>query len=72
MKWTISKIMKPRRSIGVKVFALPTVQLGDIVKVDYFENGINKGGNDRFIVYSIQYSKSEKGPDMTLYLSEVV
>jgi len=72
MKWTISKIMKPRRSIGVKVFALPTVQLGDIVKVEYFENGINKGGNDRFIVYSIQYSKSDKGPDMTLYLSEVV
>jgi hypothetical protein len=72
MKWTISKIMKPRRSIGVKVFALPTVQLGDIVKVDYVENGINKGGNNRFIVYSIQYSKSDKGPDMTLYLSEVV
>ena len=72
MKWTISKIMKPRRSVGVKVFALPTVQLGDIVKVEYFENGINKGGNDRFIVYSIQYSKSDKGPDMTLYLSEVV
>lgn len=72
MKWTISKIMKPRRSIGVKVFALPTVQLGDIVNVDYFENGINKGGDNRFIVYSIQYSKSDKGPDMTLYLSEVV
>ncbi len=72
MKWTISKIMKPRRSIGVKVFALPTVQLGDIVKVDYIENGINKGGDNRFIVYSIEYSKSDKGPDMTLYLSEVV
>jgi len=73
MKWLVSKIMKPRKSIGVKIFANSTIQLGDIVEVDYIENGIDKVGSlgKRFTVYSIDYSKSLQGPSMTLYLSEV-
>jgi hypothetical protein len=73
MKWIISKIMKPRKSIGVKLFATPTLQLGDIVNIDYNENSIDKLGDisKRYVVYNIQYSKGPDGPDMTVFLSEV-
>jgi hypothetical protein len=73
--WMISKIMKPRRSIGLKVFAMPTLQLGDIVELDYKDNeGINQASLDgaKFVVYQIEYSKSQDGPEMTVFLSEVV
>jgi hypothetical protein len=74
MSWVIKKIMKPRRSMGVKIFANPMLQLGDIVTVDYVENGIDKVGSkdSRFVVYNIEYSKTKSGPDMTVFLSEVV
>ena len=66
--------MKPRRSIGVKIFANPMIQLGDIVSLDYIENGIDKTGsaNSRFVIYNIEYSKNQDGPEMTVFLSEVV
>lgn len=75
MSWMISKIMKPRRSVGVKVFGMPTVQLGDILSVDYTnQDGINEISADdsRFVVYGIEYSRDETGPNMSIYLSEVV
>lgn len=74
LSWVIKKIMKPRKSVGVKIFANPMIQLGDIVSIDYIENGINKVGStdSRFVVYNIEYSKAENGPEMTLFLSEVV
>jgi hypothetical protein len=74
LAWVIKKIMKPRKSIGVKVFANPMIQLGDIVSVDYIENQIDKIGSKdaRFVVYNIEYSKEQDGPEMTLFLSEVV
>jgi hypothetical protein len=74
MKWLVEKITKPRKSVGVKIFAIPTIQLGDIVTLDYEENGINmvSSPSSRFVVYNIDYSKTSDGPDMTLFLSEVV
>ena len=75
MDWMISKIMQPRKSVGVNVFGLSTVQLGDIVEIDYVnENGVNEisANNSRFVVYGIEYSRDESGPDMSLYLSEVI
>ena len=74
MKWLIEKIAKPRRSVGVKIFAIPTIQLGDIVTLDYEENGINMVSSplSRFVVYNIDYTKNVEGPDMTVFLSEVV
>jgi hypothetical protein len=74
MKWIISKIMKPRKSIGVKMFAMPTLQLGDIVNVEYNQNGIDIIGttNKRFVIYSIEYNKTKDGPEMNVYLSEVL
>ena len=55
------------------MFATPTLQLGDIVNIDYNENSIDKLGDisKRYVVYNIQYSKGPDGPDMTVFLSEV-
>jgi len=74
MKWMIEKTSKPRKSIGVKIFAIPTIQLGDIVSLDYKENAIDMAVNSssRFVVYNIEFSRDSSGPDMTLFLSEVV
>lgn len=74
MQWLTTKIMKPRRAIGIKVFGMPILQLGDIVKVDYTnELGVNEvaSSDSRFVIYSIEYSRDDSGPGMTVYLSEV-
>jgi hypothetical protein len=74
MEWFSTKIMKPRRSVGVDIFCNPMIQLGDIVEVNYVnENGFNEISSDssRFVVYSIDYSRSSEGPSMTIFLSEV-
>jgi hypothetical protein len=74
MGWLVSKIMKPRKSVGVSIFANPAIQLGDIVEFSYkSSDNINQIGLDgsRFIVYNIEYVRSAEGPSMTLYLSEV-
>ena len=74
MGWIISKVMKPRKAVGLKVFSMPTIQLGDIVKIDYTAKtdfGQISNPDTRFVVYNIQFSRSSEGPDMTLYLSEV-
>ena len=73
MEWLISKVMKPRKSIGVRIFANPMIQLGDIVSINYSEN-VNEPTVDpdkKFIVYSIDYKNDGSGPSMTLFLSEV-
>ena len=74
MSWLTTKIIKPRKSIGLKVFANPTIQLGDIAEVDYYEGDLDYSGTNgkKFVVYSISYSKSIDGPSMEIYLSEVV
>ena len=74
MGWIINKLMKPKRSIGVKIFANPMIQLGDIVTVDYKnEDGLDLVTSDstRFVVYNIGYAKDIGGPTMNLFLSEV-
>lgn len=75
MEWLISKVAKPRMSIGAKIFPDTTIQLGDIVSIDYkdsLNNDIVIESSKRFVVYNIEYSRSSTGPDMTIYLSEVV
>jgi len=74
MDWLVGKIMKPRKSVGIKIFAIPTLQLGDIVNISY----LNNDGTDqispvetRFVVYNIQYERNSEGPQMTVFLSEV-
>ena len=72
--WLTTKHLRPRKSIGVNVFPIPTLQLGDIVTVNYkTENNLDAIVSDstKFIVYNISYSKNSEGPNMTLFLSEV-
>lgn len=73
MKWLSTKIMKPRKSVGLEVFSMPTLQLGDIVEVDYTADDVNQISleNSRFVVYQIDYSRDVSGPTMQVYLSEV-
>jgi hypothetical protein len=72
--WLLEKLLVPRKAIGLKIFADPTIQLGDIVAIDYKNNDnldLVTSSTSRFVVYNIEYSRSLSGPDMTVYLSEV-
>ncbi len=74
MGWMIDKLMVPKKSVGLKIFATPTIQLGDIVTINYKDSNdldLVATENDRFVVYNIEYSRNIDGPDMTIYLSEV-
>lgn len=72
MGWIISKILQPRLSVGVEIFANPMIQLGDIVTINYQSGGIDavSDSSKRYVVYSINYERSSSGPNMTLYLAE--
>lgn len=75
MGWLASKILKPRKAIGMSVFAGSIVQLGDIVQIFWTDDqGIDQlvDRNKKFIVYNIEYQLSGDGPSSTLYVSEVI
>lgn len=72
--WVIEKNLKPRKAVGLNIFPTPTIQLGDIVNIDYkTDDGLDvvTPETTRFVVYNISYARSVDGPSMTLYLSEV-
>jgi hypothetical protein len=74
MNWIINKLMVPKKSVGMNIFSIPTLQLGDIVTINYKDSsGLDLVSQDtsRFVVYNIEYQRSESGPNMTIYLSEV-
>lgn len=74
MAWIIEKVMVPKRSVGLEIFSIPTLQLGDIVTINYKdENNVDlvASTSSRFVVYNIEYSRNENGPTMTVYVSEV-
>lgn len=75
MGWMIDKVSVPRKSVGVKIFPNPMIQLGDIVQINY--KGTEQidaisPESSRFVVYSIEYERSQEGPGMNLFLSEVI
>lgn len=75
MGWLSEKIMQPRKSVGVEVFGLPILQLGDIVQIEYTnENNVQEISSEssRFVVYYMDYDRKEDGPKMNVYLSEVL
>jgi len=75
MSWLSDKIMQPRKSVGVEVFGLPILQLGDIVQIKYKnEIGVDEIAPEtsRFVVYYMDYSRKQDGPSMNIYLSEVL
>ena len=72
--WIIEKNIRPRKSVGLKIFSMPILQLGDIVNINYKDNdGIDLVSpiSTKYVVYNINYAKSLGGPEMTVYLSEV-
>ena len=72
--WIINKNLRPRKAVGLNIFPIPTLQLGDIVNINYkSDDGIDYVGTEdtRFVVYNIDYSKAGDGPTMSVYLSEV-
>lgn len=75
MSWMVSKIMKPRLSVGADIFPNPMIQLGDIVTLSYqsddLETDVVAPEDARFVVYNIEYSRDPLGPSMSIYLSEV-
>ena len=74
MKWILDKTIRPRKVFEIDTFATAHIQLGDIVTLDYKDNsGLDLVTSDssRFVVYNIEYARSESGPSMTVYLSEV-
>ena len=72
--WIIEKSIRPRKSIGMTIFSMPTLQLGDLVNINYKnDEGIDliSPQSTNYVVYNISYTKSVGGPEMTVYLSEV-
>jgi hypothetical protein len=72
--WIINKTKDPKKLIGINLFSIPILQIGDIVTVDYKDNNnLNLVTSDdtRFVVYNIDYARSNNGPSMTVYLVEV-
>ena len=75
MSWMVEKTMKPRKSVGMILFSMPTIQLGDIVTIDYTSTDNVEQislSDTRFVVYNIEYQRNDLGPEMTVYLSEVL
>jgi hypothetical protein len=74
MDWTVRRAAYPRTTIGVNVFAVPHLQLGDIVTINY----VDESGQypvapptKRFVVYNIQYQKGNGQFANTVHLAEV-
>jgi hypothetical protein len=73
MGWITSKTIKPRKNIQLEVFAMPHLQLGDIVTIDYEMPTGDKFINNtkQFIVSEMQYARNESGPSQTIRVVEV-
>jgi hypothetical protein len=77
MGWLINKTMRPRRKLSIKTYAMPHLQIGDLVSVDYTlpddEDRVIKfiDPSKKFIVTQISYNRSQNGPENTVSLVEV-
>lgn len=73
MDWIIKKVIYPRKTIGVSTFATQTLQLGDIVTVNYQDEGLNMISPEttRYVVYNIENSRQAGQSSMTVHLAEV-
>ena len=71
--WIIQKSMKPKKVVGANIFALPILQLGDIVQIDYSKDDIDiiSDLDKQFVIYNIDYERNSDGPRMTVYMAEV-
>ena len=67
LKLISRSISNPIKSINVEIFGNPLVQLGDVVKFNFFTSKIQSGQNDFYIVSRIQHEFSD-GLNTTLSL----
>lgn len=73
MQWMINKTMKPRKRFSVSLFAIPTLQVGDIVTIDYkTPNDVTLiSSSSRFLIESISYSRSTDDVSQTIEVVEI-
>jgi hypothetical protein len=74
MDWIIKKVMSPRKTVGINTFGTQSVQLGDIVTMNYkdeFGMDLVAPASTRFVVYNIDQTKDGSGVTNTLFLAEV-
>ncbi|MEK9805625.1 MAG: hypothetical protein VW551_04935 [Euryarchaeota archaeon] len=79
--WIMSKTLRPRQLVGLNVFGMPHMQLGDIYTIDYafapldntLENKVDviADAAKQFVTYQVDFTKNEAGSQMTAYLVEV-
>lgn len=72
-KWVMDNVSKPRKVLGINVFGVNNLQLGDLVSIKYInDDGMNLiiSENQKFIVYHIEYSKKSNEISTTIYLVE--
>jgi hypothetical protein len=74
MGWVIDKTMAPRRQMVIETFALPHLQLGDIVTIDYTMPGDIEyvDPTTRFVVQDISYSRALEGPNQSIKVVEII
>jgi hypothetical protein len=72
MGWITSKTIKPRKNIQLEVFAMPHLQLGDIVTIDYEMPTGDKflDTTKQFVVSEMQYARNENGPSQVIRVVE--
>jgi hypothetical protein len=73
MDWIVKKVIYPRKTVGVTVFGVPHLQLGDIVQINYKSHDIDIVADDatRFVVYNIESNKDSGSISTTIHLAEV-
>lgn len=73
MDWIVKRVIYPKKTIGINAFAVPHLQLGDIVNISYKDNGINiiSPETTRYVVYNIEYSKQSGSINTVIHLAEV-
>jgi len=72
--WILGKVSTPKILVGINTFATFNLQLGDILQINYKNNDgtdIISDTDKKFVVYNIEYSKSNSDETMTMYLAEV-
>ena len=71
--WIIEKSMRPKKLVGANIFAMPILQLGDIVKIDYNKEDVDviSDPEKEFVIYNINYERDVNGPNMTVYMAEI-
>jgi hypothetical protein len=74
MNFIINRVSKPRKAVGVRMFGMPIIQLGDIVSFSYdtAKTLPNTVSGNNFVVYASEYERQTDGPSTVLYLSEVL